>query len=251
MKGWIKLILFPAIDMKDGQCVRLRRGDYQTAHRVAESVVGTARQFAQAGAQWIHMVDLDGAKDAKPVNADLVFQAAKESGLKIEIGGGIRTMEIIDFYLNPQTENPVSRVILGSAALKNPTLVREAVKKYGDKIAVGIDARDGKVAAEGWLDTSSVEYLELARRMEDVGVSCIIFTDIAQDGMLSGPNLEQLARLNEAVSCNITASGGVSGPNDLRALKKLGLYGVICGKALYTGALDLKEALQICGREAK
>ena len=243
------MIIFPAIDIKDGQCVRLRRGDYQTAHRVAESVVGTAKQFAEAGARWIHMVDLDGAKDAKPANTDLVFQAAEESGLHIEIGGGIRTMETVRFYLEPERGRPVSRVILGSAALKNPSLVKEAVREYGDRIAVGIDARDGKVAAEGWTDTSQVDYLELARRMEDAGVEYLIFTDIAQDGMLSGPNLEQLARLNEAVSCKVTASGGVSGIQDIRALRKLGVYGAICGKALYTGDLDLREAIRVCEEE--
>lgn len=245
------MILFPAIDIKDGQCVRLRRGDYSTAHRVAESVSGTAGLFAQAGAEWIHMVDLDGAKAARPINASLIFETARTSGLKVEIGGGIRTMDLVDFYLSPEKETPVSRVILGSAALKNPALVRDAVKKYGDKIAVGIDARDGKVAAEGWTDTSEVDYLDLARRMEDAGVDCLIFTDIARDGMLSGPNLEQLAKLNEAVSCKVTASGGVSGIQDIRTLKKLGLYGAICGKAIYTGDLDLEEALRVCREESE
>ena len=144
---------------------------------------------------------------------------------------------------------PLKAVILGSAALKNPSLVKEAVREYGDRIAVGIDARDGKVAAEGWTDTSQVDYLELARRMEDAGVEYLIFTDIAQDGMLSGPNLEQLARLNEAVSCKVTASGGVSGIQDIRALRKLGVYGAICGKALYTGDLDLREAIRVCEEE--
>ena len=234
------MIILPAIDLKDGNCVRLQKGDYTTAHKVAEDPVQTALSFQKAGAQWQHMVDLDGAKDAVPKNQGVILEVCRKSGLQVEIGGGIRSMETVFTYL----EGGVARVILGSAALKNPDFVREAVKACGEKIAVGIDARGGKVAAEGWLDTSSVDYIELAGRMEDIGVRTIIFTDIAKDGMLSGPNLEQLEALNRSVSCNIVASGGVSSLSDLSALRALGLYGAICGKALYTGDLDLQEALR-------
>lgn len=237
------MIILPAIDLKGGECVRLMRGDYKTAHKVAENAVQTANNFRTAGARWLHMVDLDGAKAAAPVNTRLILRVAQESGLQIEIGGGIRNMRTISHYL----ENGISRVILGSAALNQPELVRRAVGKYGEHIAVGIDAWDGKVAAEGWTQTSSVDYLDMAKRMEEIGVKYIIFTDISRDGMLSGPNLEMLQRLNETVSCKIIASGGVSGMEDISNLLQLRLYGAICGKAVYTGDLNLKTAIEQSG----
>ncbi len=236
------MIILPAIDIKDGQCVRLVRGDYATAHKVAESAVDTADTFQAAGAEWIHMVDLDGAKAAEPVNAQLIFSVLKSSGLKVELGGGIRKMETIDFYI----QNGISRVILGSAALRNPELIREAVAKYNDRIAVGIDALNGNVAAEGWTETSHVNYIELAKQMEQIGVKYIIFTDILRDGTLTGPNLVMLDQLNCAVSCNIIASGGVSNQKDIANLLDLNLYGAICGKAVYTGDLNLKSAIRFC-----
>lgn len=236
------MIILPAIDVKNGECVRLFKGDYSTAHKVAESAVDTAKSFEEAGAEWLHMVDLDGAKAAKPVNSELIFSVLKTCGLRLELGGGIRSIETIDFYL----AHGISRVILGSAALSNPELVRKAVEKYGDKIAVGIDAMDGNVAAEGWTQTSKVNYIDLARRMEKIGVKYIVFTDISRDGMLSGPNLEMLDQLNCAVSCNIIASGGISNKKDISDLLGLGLYGAICGKAVYSGKLDLKAAIQLC-----
>ena len=174
------MIILPAIDIKDGNCVRLQKGVYETAQKVAESPYLAAQSFADAGAQWMHMVDLDGAKDAKLINADLIADVAKSSGLRVEVGGGIRSMAAIDYYLS----RGIDRVILGSAAVKDPQLVRDAVLAYGEKIAVGIDAKDGMVRAEGWLDNSEINYIELAKRMEDVGVRTIIFTDIDQDGML-------------------------------------------------------------------
>ena len=231
--------IFPAIDIKDGQCVRLVKGDYATAHKVAEDPLTTARSFEAAGAEWIHMVDLDGAKDAALVNKDIFVTVARETGLKVEVGGGIRTMEAVDWYL----QNGISRVILGSAAIKNPTFAKEAVAKYGEKIAIGIDARDGMVAAEGWLDTSNVHFVDLAKEMEKIGVKTIIFTDISRDGTLTGPNLDQLRQINAAVSCDIIASGGVSGIADIVALRDEGLYGAIAGKAIYTGDLDVAEAI--------
>ncbi|WP_444657783.1 1-(5-phosphoribosyl)-5-[(5-phosphoribosylamino)methylideneamino]imidazole-4-carboxamide isomerase [Caproiciproducens sp. R2] len=239
------MVILPAIDIKDGECVRLVKGDYSTAHKVAQDAVSTARVFESAGASWLHIVDLNGAKAAHPVNSEIVFKVLQNSGLKIEIGGGIRSMETINFYLS----NGVSRVILGSSALNDPHLVKESVQGYGERIAVGIDALNGKVAAQGWTETSTVDYLELAKRMEQHGIKYIIFTDISRDGTLTGPNLEMLDRLNHAVSCNIIASGGISSLADIADLLDLKLYGAICGKALYTGALDLKATIALCGEE--
>lgn len=236
------MIILPAIDIKDRECVRLVKGDYATAHKVAESAVDTARSFQTAGSEWIHMVDLDGAKAAEPVNSEVIFNVLKSTDLKVEVGGGIRNIETIDYYIR----NGISRVILGSAALDQPELVSEAIKRYGDQIAVGIDALDGNVAAEGWTKASNVNYIELAKQMEQIGVKYIIFTDISRDGTLTGPNFEMLDRLNSIVSCNIIASGGVSNIKDIACLLDLKLYGAICGKALYTGALNLESAVNLC-----
>lgn len=233
------MIILPAIDIKDRECVRLFKGDFGTVHRVADSLLETALSFRKAGADWIHMVDLDGAKDGEKRNADIFLQVAKESGLKVELGGGIRDMQTLDFYF----ENGISRCILGSAALKNPALVKEAVNAYGHRIAVGIDALNGMVATEGWLDVSNVPYLELAKRMEDMGVQVLIFTDISKDGTLSGPNLEQLSALRDTVSCQVIASGGIHVIEDIDACKAAKLDGAICGKSLYSGTLSLSEAI--------
>ena len=235
------MIILPAIDIKDGNCVRLLKGDYSTAHQVCESPYKAAEQFANAGATWMHMVDLDGAKDAKLVNADLIADVAKSSGLSVEVGGGIRDMNAVEYYLS----RGINRVILGSAAVKNQQLVIDAVKEYGDRIVVGIDAKDGMVRAEGWLDNSEINYIELAKRMEDVGVRTIVFTDIDQDGTLAGPNLKQLDDLVNNVSCNIIASGGVAVIKDILNLAELNVYGAICGKAIYSGTLDLRQAIEM------
>lgn len=236
------MIILPAIDLHQGQCVRLFQGKYESAQKVAESPVKTASFFQEQGAHWMHMVDLDGAKDGKPVNDSIIFQVRDEVDLHIEVGGGIRDMATVEHYL----EKGISRVILGSAALRDPAFVKEAVKKYGRKIAVGIDALDGMVAADGWTAQSQVDYLELARRMEEIGVEYLICTDISKDGTMSGPNLAMLDKLNRTVSCNIIASGGVSSFLDIAALNDLGLYGAIAGKSIYQGALDLKAAIQAC-----
>ncbi len=233
------MIILPAIDIKDGNCVRLYKGDYSTAHKVAEDAVTTAKGFEHDGAAWMHMVDLDGAKAKKPVNNQLILNVRKNTGLNIEVGGGIRDMASIEYYI----DNGINRVILGSAALQNPELVKEAAAKYGKHIAVGIDALNEMVAAEGWTETSSVNYIEMAKQMEAVGVQYIIFTDISKDGTLQGPNLDQLQRLNDAVSCNIIASGGVSCLDDIVKLNDLGLYGAIAGKAIYSKALSLEDAV--------
>lgn len=226
----------------NGCCVRLVRGDYDTASPVANDAVHAAKEFERVGAKWLHIVDLNGAIAMEPVNTDLILKIIKGCGMQIEIGGGIREMKNIDSYLS----EGVSRVILGSAAINNPQLVKEAVKKYGDKIAVGIDANEGMVAAEGWTQMSSVNYLELGKRMDALGVQYIIFTDISRDGTLSGPNFTQLDLLNRAVSCNVIASGGVSSLKDIVTLADLQLYGAICGKAIYSGSLSLSQAIALC-----
>lgn len=240
------MIILPAIDIKDGECVRLRKGEFDTAEKVAANPYDTADSFRQAGAAWIHMVDLDGAKDAKPVNSEIFCKVAAQSGLKVELGGGIRRMDTIEYYL----QQGIARIILGSVAVKNPALVKEAVQHFGGQIAVGIDAKQGMVATEGWLDTSNVNYIEMAKMMEAVGVQTIIYTDISKDGMLSGVNGEQLDAINQAVSCNIIASGGVKAIADIALCKQLGLYGVICGKSIYSGSLDLAEAIAKAGVQA-
>ncbi len=233
------MIVLPAIDIKDGNCVRLYKGDYSTAHKVAESAVETAKGFEAEGALWLHIVDLDGAKDGKRVNSELILEVRKNCGLQIEVGGGIRDMESVDYYI----ENGIDRVILGSAAIKDPDFVKEAVKKYKERIAVSIDARNGMVSAEGWTDTSEVDYITLAKEMEAIGVQYLIFTDISKDGMLSGPNLTMLDELQASVSCKVIASGGVANLKDIVDLSALHLYGAISGKAVYSGSLDLRQAL--------
>jgi len=234
------MIIFPAIDIQNGQCVRLIKGDFATAHQVAADPLETARSFKAAGAEWIHMVDLDGARTGQPVNTAIFTAVAKESGLKVELGGGIRDMATLEAYFSAG----VSRCILGSAALKNPELVRGAVSVYGNKIAVGIDAADGRVATEGWLEVSSLDYLEMAKRMEAMGVHTLIFTDISKDGTLAGPNFDQLQTLSDSVSCSIVASGGIRDLAHIERLKEMQLYGAICGKSIYAGTLSLEEAIK-------
>ena len=236
------MVILPAIDIKDGKCVRLVQGKYDSAYTVAESAADTAKAFEAMGATWLHMVDLDGAKEAVPVNTNMIFDVLKQCNLKVELGGGIRNMETIDYYM----DHGISRIILGSAALNNPALVKEAVAKYGDKIAVGIDAIDGNVAAEGWTQTSTVNYIDLAKHMEDAGVKYIVFTDISRDGMMDGPNFTMLDKLNRSVSCKVIASGGVSSLTDIVVLTALKLHGAICGRALYTRDLSLRQAVDLC-----
>ncbi len=233
------MIILPAIDIKDGNCVRLVKGDYGTAHKVAESYMDTARMFESCGAEWIHMVDLDGAKDASQQNKEIFLDVAKNTKLRVEVGGGIRTPETAEMYLS----GGVSRVIIGSAAVKDPELVKMLVKEYGERIAVGIDAKNGMVATEGWLETSNVRFTDLAKAMSDIGVKYIIFTDISKDGTLGGVNAEQLDEINRACSADIIASGGVKNIDDIKKCRDLGLYGAICGKSIYSGTLDLREAI--------
>lgn len=237
------MIIFPAIDISDGKCVRLTQGDFNTTMQVADDPLETALSFQRSGAEWLHMVDLDGAKNATQPNSEIFVNLAKSTKLKIELGGGIRDFQTAVNYL----ENGIERVIIGSAALKNPQLVKELVKEYPDRIAVGIDAKNKMVQTEGWLDSSNVNYLDLAREMESIGVSYIIYTDISKDGTLKGPNLEELEAINNAVKTNIIASGGISNIEDIKALKKLGLYGAICGKSIYKKTLNLEDAIAIGG----
>jgi phosphoribosylformimino-5-aminoimidazole carboxamide ribotide isomerase len=233
------MVILPAIDIKNGECVRLYRGDMSTAQKVAENYMLTAESFKASGAQWIHMVDLDGAISGRRVNSNIFIDVVKHSGLKVELGGGIRSMEDIEFYIC----NGISRVVLGSAAVKNSQLVKCAVETFGEKIAVGIDTKGSKVAAGGWVELSSIDYIELAKEMESFGVRYIIYTDIRRDGMLSGPTLERLHALNEAVSCNIIASGGITDMKDIINLLKCDLYGAICGRSIYSGTLNLSHAV--------
>lgn len=236
------MIIFPAIDIMDGKPVRLLRGDFDTAEQVAEDVLTTAKQFARVGCTWVHMVDLDGSLQKKPVNTDPILQVVEHTPLKVEVGGGIRTMEDIAFYL----DRGVDRVILGSVALKNPELVQQAVDAYGDKIAVGIDAKQGMVATEGWTEDSQMDFIDLAKAMEKMGVATIIYTDIGRDGTLSGPDVQGLDRLNKAVGRNVIASGGVTTITDILVMKDKKMYGTICGKCIYKKTLDLREAVGIC-----
>ena len=237
------MIIFPAIDIIGGQCVRLVKGDYATASKVAEDPLETAKKFEAAGAEWIHMVDLDGAKAGYPVNTDIYKNIAQNTRLKVEVGGGIRTLETIQAYL----DLGITRVILGSVALNNPQLVAEAIERFGpEKIVVGIDAKNEMVATEGWLETSEVHYVDLALEMIKHGIKTIIFTDISKDGTLSGVNAGQLKKLADATAgrCNIVASGGVHTIDDIVTCRDLGLYGTIAGKSLYQGTLDLSEAIK-------
>ncbi|MDF2686372.1 MAG: phosphoribosylformimino-5-aminoimidazole carboxamide ribotide isomerase, partial [Clostridia bacterium] len=221
------MLILPAIDIKDGQCVRLYKGDFDTVHKVSESPLQTAKSFLEGGAKYLHTVDLDGSLKGYPVNSDIICKNAKDTGLKTEVGGGIRKMEDIEMYLS----NGIDRIILGSAALRDPEFVKTAVKKYSNNIAVGIDAKDGFVSVDGWIKVSTVNYIEFAKEMEDIGVKYIIFTDISTDGTLKGPNTEQLGILIKTLNSDvkIIASGGIKDINNIKTLKSMGVYGAICG----------------------
>jgi phosphoribosylformimino-5-aminoimidazole carboxamide ribotide isomerase len=207
---------------------------------VGDSPLATAKSFKAQGAEFFHMVDLDGALKGNVQNLETVKAIVKEVGIPVQLGGGIRSLETIDLLISLG----VARVILGTAAINNPELVKKAVKAYGEKIAVGIDAKNEYVAAEGWLQVSKIHYLDFGKQMEDVGVKTIIYTDISKDGTLTGPNFEQTIKLNETVSCDIIASGGMKDIEDLRILRKQNLYGAIVGKAIYSGNINLEEAIK-------
>lgn len=235
------MIILPAIDILGGKCVRLTNGKYESAEKVASDPIETALSFERDGAEFIHMVDLDGARSGQRINNEIYEQVAKKVHIPIEVGGGIRNMETIDYYI----DHGISRVIIGSAALTNPELVKRAADKYKDRIAVGIDALNGHVKTSGWLENSDVDYITLAKEMQNIGINYIIFTDISKDGTLSGPNYAQLSDLQKSVSVNIIASGGIKNSQHIKALSEMNLYGAICGKSLYSGNLSLKEAIEI------
>lgn len=234
--------LYPAIDMIDGKCVRLVQGDYRKKTTFSEDPLAVAQRWQEEGGDLIHLVDLDGAKSGDMPNFDIVCRIASELKIPIEIGGGIRDMHAVEKYL----EHGVERVILGTAAIKNPDFVKEAVKEYGKRIVVGIDAKDGMVAISGWEEVSKVSALSLAKQMEQLGVATLIYTDIATDGMLKGPNFTAMQEMAEYVALDVVASGGVSSLKDLERLSKTGVEGAIIGKALYTGHIKLPEAVSLC-----
>lgn len=235
--------IYPAIDMRGGNCVRLLQGDYDKETVYGDSPFDMAKQFADAGATWIHMVDLDGAKDGKRVNDQFVIQAAQNLNAKVQIGGGIRTEADIAHYL----ERDVERVIIGSIAVSNPEFAIEMIKKYGSHIAVGIDAKNGYVATHGWITTSELKAVDLGKRFADAGAENFIFTDIATDGMLSGPNVAAIEQMAVETGKSVIASGGISSLADLSALQALyakGVTGSIVGKALYEGRFTVSQALE-------
>lgn len=231
--------IYPAIDLIGGKCVRLTQGSYDAVTVYHEDPLEVAKEFEALGSAYIHMIDLEGARNGISQNSEVIRRVANQTGLLVQTGGGIRSMETIEAYL----ENGVSRVILGTSAVKQPQLVKDAVAKYGDKIVVGIDAKDGMVAISGWEVKSEFGAIEFARKIQDLGVKHIIYTDISCDGMLSGPNLKAMEEMARALEIEVIASGGVSCLQDVKDLKNTGVSGVIIGKALYTGNLSLKEAL--------
>lgn len=238
------MIFFPAIDLKDGQCVRLLRGEMDQATVFNDNPGAQAKAFVDEGCEWIHVVDLNGAFEGKPVNANAVGGILAQAKVPVELGGGIRDMKTIEFWL----ERGVRRVILGTIALRNPELVMAACKAFPGRIAVGVDAKDGFVAVEGWAEVSDMPALDLARKFEDAGVAAIIFTDIARDGLMQGPNIDATIDLARAISTPVIASGGVSSMDDLRALKAKGatiLEGVISGRAVYDGAIKVRDAVNL------
>ena len=237
------MILYPAIDLKDGQCVRLVRGEMAEATVFNTNPADQARQFQEQGCEWVHLVDLNGAFAGEPVNGAAVEGILQAVSVPAQLGGGIRDMATIEMWL----AKGLARVILGTVAVRDPDLVRQAARAFPGQIAVGIDARGGKVAVEGWAETTETTVLDLARQFEDAGVAAIIYTDIDRDGAMGGPNVEATAGLARAVSIPIIASGGVSSLADLRALKATGapLDGVISGRALYDGRINLAEAVSL------
>lgn len=237
--------IFPAIDMRGGKCVRLLKGDYDQETIYADSPFEMAKSFADAGASYVHMVDLDGAKDGERTHAKEVIRVAKELPIKVQIGGGIRSEEDVRYYL----ENGVDRVIIGSLAIREPQLVKSFIKKYGpEKIVIGLDAKDGMVATHGWIETSDQSAIEVGKDFANAGAKYFIFTDIATDGTLSGPNIEANVQLAQATGATIIVSGGISALEDIAKVKEAAqessVSGVIIGKALYAGRFTLQEALK-------
>ena len=235
------MLIFPAIDLYGGKAVRLYKGDYQNMTVYSDDPLSVARDFVKAGATCIHMVDLEGARDGTTPNLDIVRSIAQNTPLFTEIGGGIRSMETVRAYL----EAGVDRVILGTAAVTDPAFLKEALAEYGERIAVGVDIKDGKVAIKGWLETAEDDAMTFCAKMQSLGVRTIISTDISKDGAMMGANHELYRTLAEQFDLQIVASGGVSSIEDVKRLRALDLYGAIIGKAYYTGAVDLSEAIEV------
>ena len=235
------MILFPAIDLYDKKAVRLLKGDYGNMTVYSDDPLSIARDFENCGAAWIHMVDLEGAKDGTTPNLPVVEQIAGETSLLVEIGGGIRSMETVDHYFAAG----VSRVILGTAAVNDPAFLREAAEKYRERIAVGADVKEGFIAIKGWVEQSRVTLEDFLDKMQGMGIRNVVCTDISRDGAMQGTNLALYRRLSEKYAMDITASGGVSSIEDVAALRSMNLYGAIIGKAYYTGAIDLRKAIEV------
>jgi phosphoribosylformimino-5-aminoimidazole carboxamide ribotide isomerase len=233
------MIIYPAIDIKDGRCVRLVQGKFSDVTVYSDHPVEMALKFEQLGAEYLHVVDLDGARLGEPQNIAAISEMAVKLGIPVQLGGGIRTIEMIEIILC----KGIQRVILGTSAVKNPELVKKAVASFGNNLAVAIDAKDGMVAIEGWARTSEFTAIGFAKKMEDLGAKTIIYTDISRDGMLKGPNLKAMEDMAKAVGIDVIASGGVTSLQDIRNLKEIGVSGAIVGKALYTGDVDLQEAI--------
>lgn len=233
--------IFPAIDLIGGKAVRLVKGDYNQVTVYSDTPVEVAKSFEAQGAKFLHVVDLDGAKDGSTANFETIRAIVSETNLSVEVGGGIRTMETVKKYL----DLGVDRVILGTAAVTDPAFLEEAVKQYGEHITVGVDIKDGMVAIKGWLEVSALSCFDFCQKMQDLGVRTIICTDISKDGMMAGTNRELYRELYERFTLKIIASGGVSSIEDIRVLSTMGLYGAIVGKAIYMGAIDLSRAISV------
>ncbi|QKE72947.1 1-(5-phosphoribosyl)-5-[(5-phosphoribosylamino)methylideneamino]imidazole-4-carboxamide isomerase [Arthrobacter citreus] len=239
------MILYPAIDLKDGNCVRLEQGDFNKKVIYQNSPLEVALDFDKSGAKVLHIVDLDGARTGERKNASIIKGIVQNTKLKIQIGGGIRSLESISFWL----ELGVERVILGTAAIKDRQLLEQAISTYGNRIIVGVDAKNSYVAINGWEESTNQDSFEFCKQLELLGVKTVVYTDISKDGMLSGPNIEAYKRLAEETNLNIIASGGVSTLNDLETLSQLNIYGAISGKALYEGKFTVEEALKCLQEE--
>lgn len=231
------MILFPAIDIRNGKCVRLIQGDYDQEIVYGDSPTEMALLWQKQGAEFIHIVDLDGAKTGNSANQKAIQAIAEAVSIPIQVGGGIRSMEVIDKHI----ESGVDRVIIGTAAITNRPFLEDAVKKYNDKIAVSIDARNGFVATDGWTETTETKALDLLQELQEIGVKTVVYTDIFKDGMMQGPNFEELLAVHEASPIDIIASGGVTTESDISKLEEMELYGAIIGKALYEGSLSLEK----------
>ena len=240
------MIILPAIDIRGGKAVRLYQGDYTKEEVVAKDIYEQAKGFQKLGATHLHLVDLDGAKQGAGINEEIILKLTKTVDMSIEVGGGIRTLDRIDKLLG----NGIDKVILGTAAMEQEDLVKAALAKYAERIIVGVDARNGKVCGNGWLSESDLDYIDFTKRMADLGVNNVIVTDISRDGTLQGANIEMLKTLSEKVDIKITASGGVKDIEDIKKLKESGIYAAITGKAIYSGELSLKEALEVGGEYA-